>query len=234
MAAGLPVVVSDWDGYRDTVRDGKDGFRIPTWMPGPPLGEFYAARYRTGILNYNRYVGSACQNVAVAVDVLVEKLAALIARPDLRRELGAAARERARSFDWSVIFGRYQELWTELAAIRARETARSRPLPRHVPQCRDPFATFAAYPSHVVQPGTRIRLREAATTWDVLLEHPLFAYAQENLPDVDLVDTLLRCLTPDASITLLELATRSALPLETILFSVSCLAKVGLVQLAQE
>ena len=30
MAAGLPVVVSDWDGYKDTVRDGIDGFRIPT------------------------------------------------------------------------------------------------------------------------------------------------------------------------------------------------------------
>lgn len=33
MAAGLPVVVSDWDGYRDTVRDGEDGFRIPTYAP---------------------------------------------------------------------------------------------------------------------------------------------------------------------------------------------------------
>ncbi|WP_230534085.1 glycosyltransferase family 4 protein [Microvirga roseola] len=30
MASGLPVVVSDWDGYRDTVRDGVDGFSIPT------------------------------------------------------------------------------------------------------------------------------------------------------------------------------------------------------------
>src|SRR5215472_9284247 len=30
MAAGLPAVVSDWDGYRDTVRDGIDGFRVPT------------------------------------------------------------------------------------------------------------------------------------------------------------------------------------------------------------
>lgn len=33
MAAGLPVVVSDWDGYKDTVRDGIDGYRIPTLMP---------------------------------------------------------------------------------------------------------------------------------------------------------------------------------------------------------
>ncbi|HQN50946.1 MAG TPA: glycosyltransferase family 4 protein, partial [Phenylobacterium sp.] len=30
MAAGLPVVVSDWDGYRYTVRDGMEGFLIPT------------------------------------------------------------------------------------------------------------------------------------------------------------------------------------------------------------
>ena len=30
MASGLPVVVSDWDGYRDTVRDQIDGFTIPT------------------------------------------------------------------------------------------------------------------------------------------------------------------------------------------------------------
>ena len=27
MAAALPAVISDWDGYKDTVRDGKDGFR---------------------------------------------------------------------------------------------------------------------------------------------------------------------------------------------------------------
>ena len=37
MAAGLPVVVSDWNGYKDTIRDGVDGFRIPTWPPA--LGE---------------------------------------------------------------------------------------------------------------------------------------------------------------------------------------------------
>jgi glycosyltransferase involved in cell wall biosynthesis len=35
MASGLPVVVSDWDGYKDTVVDGVTGFRIPTWMPPP-------------------------------------------------------------------------------------------------------------------------------------------------------------------------------------------------------
>ena len=30
MAAGLPVVVSDWDGYRDLVQNGCHGFRVPS------------------------------------------------------------------------------------------------------------------------------------------------------------------------------------------------------------
>ena len=34
MAAGVPVVVSDWDGYRYTVSDGVEGFRISTLSPG--------------------------------------------------------------------------------------------------------------------------------------------------------------------------------------------------------
>ena len=29
MAAGLPVVVTDWNGYRDTVGNNLDGFTIP-------------------------------------------------------------------------------------------------------------------------------------------------------------------------------------------------------------
>src|SRR5262249_14982508 len=37
MAAGLPVVASDWDGYRFTIADGTTGFLVPTM--GPPPGE---------------------------------------------------------------------------------------------------------------------------------------------------------------------------------------------------
>lgn len=38
MAAGLPVVVSDWDGYRSSIEDGVTGFRVPSLMPGPGQG----------------------------------------------------------------------------------------------------------------------------------------------------------------------------------------------------
>src|SRR5207244_1790203 len=30
MACGVPQVVSDWDGYRDTVLDGVTGYLVPT------------------------------------------------------------------------------------------------------------------------------------------------------------------------------------------------------------
>ncbi|MFL5236416.1 MAG: glycosyltransferase family 4 protein [Rhizomicrobium sp.] len=35
MAAGLPVVATDWDGFRDTVRHGVDGMLVPTLMAPP-------------------------------------------------------------------------------------------------------------------------------------------------------------------------------------------------------
>jgi alpha-maltose-1-phosphate synthase len=232
MAAGLPVVVSDWDGYKDTVRDGEDGFRIPTWMPGPPLGEFYAARYRAGMINYDRYVGQVCQNVAVDRGVLVEKLTILLQNPDLRRDMGRAGQARARAvFDWSIIFQQYQALWQELADIRARATDKLRLTPRPVPQGLDPFQTFSTYPTHHIRAATKARLREDPSCWDALLEHPLFAYARESLPNAELARNLLATLTRDEAATMTQIAERSGLSVESVMFSLSCLAKAGIVQL---
>ena len=53
MAAGLPVVVADWDGYKDTVRDGIDGFRIATLMPGAGLAGDLALRHALEIDTYD-------------------------------------------------------------------------------------------------------------------------------------------------------------------------------------
>ena len=35
MASGLPAIVSDWNGYRGGVREGQEGFLIPTMTPPP-------------------------------------------------------------------------------------------------------------------------------------------------------------------------------------------------------
>ena len=68
MAAGLPVIVSDWDGYRDTVRHGTDGFRIPTLSMPPGSGSGLADGYDLGIYNYDYYCGYNSQLVAVDIN----------------------------------------------------------------------------------------------------------------------------------------------------------------------
>lgn len=60
MAASLPVVVSDWDGYKDTVRDNVDGFRIPTLMPQAGLAGDLALRHALEVDTYDMYCGYTC------------------------------------------------------------------------------------------------------------------------------------------------------------------------------
>jgi glycosyltransferase involved in cell wall biosynthesis len=150
MAAGLPVVVSDWDGYRDTVRDGIDGFRVPTAMPSAPAGKDLAFRYAAGIDSYDVYCGHTCELISVDTSAAADCLIRLIDDPALRRQMGAAGRQRAReSFDWGHILKRYRELWTELAERRRASVDFFGPAPlTERPERMDPFALFAGYATH--------------------------------------------------------------------------------------
>jgi len=163
MAAGLPVVVSDWDGYRYTVRDGQEGFLIPTLgAPASGQGRGLAARHAMGVDTYQNYVGQVAQHTAVHVGRAAQALATLIADPALRRTMGAAGRERIRTtFDWPVVVGEIRALLDELAAIRA---AAPNAAPRHVlhPAKGDPFADFAGFASQVLSPATPLAVRPGA------------------------------------------------------------------------
>ena len=158
MAAGLPVIVSDWDGYKDTVRDGVDGFRIPTLMPQAGSGIDLAQRYANGTDTYDFHCGFASQFVALDANAMDDALNRLIAEPALRRKMGESGRKHARvEYDWSVIYRRYQLLWDELAERRCADPDLYPPISMTVrPDRPDPFAAFAAYattqlgPDHLV------------------------------------------------------------------------------------
>ena len=161
MAAGLPVVVSDWDGYKDTVRDGVDGFRVPTVMPAPGLGTDIAYRHALEIDNYDIYCGNACSLVAVDVPATADSFIRLFSSETLRRQMGEAGRSRAvESFDWARIIPRYEALWAELGEIRQRNPAPTVPDPLAWPARMDPFAAFAAYPTVVITGETRLALTD--------------------------------------------------------------------------
>ena len=166
MAAGLPVVVSDWDGFRDTVRDGRDGFLVPTHMPGSGVGQPLADLHADGIIDYDIYIGAASQLTVVDVDAATRAYATLLRDGDLRRRFGEAGRRRAEEqFDWPHIIRRYRELWAELDEARATATEVA-PRGEGVsadPRRQDPFHLFARYPSAPLNGGSQVELHPGAT-----------------------------------------------------------------------
>ncbi|MEM0989860.1 MAG: glycosyltransferase family 4 protein [Pseudomonadota bacterium] len=150
MAAGLPVVVSDWDGFRDTVEHGVTGIRVPTRMSRPGTGIDIAERFEDGRDVYHQYLVAVHQRTAIDVRGLAGAYAALIKDPDLRAKMGQAGVQRARThYDWSAIVPQYQALWGELNAIRAAEppsSERVQGAPSN-PAAMDPFTLYASYPA---------------------------------------------------------------------------------------
>lgn len=168
MAAGLPVVVSDWDGYRYTVQDGEQGFLIPT-LGGPPGGASVGAaeRHILGLDAYQLYVGALAQHTAVHVGRAAEAIAALIASPDLRRRMGEAGRKRVREvFDWPVVARQYAGLADELTAIREASPPDATQ-GRFNPVKGDPNRDFAGFPNQVQDLETLLHVRSGVTSADV-------------------------------------------------------------------
>lgn len=165
MASGLPVVVSDWDGYRATVRDGVEGFLIPT-LGGPPgggLGARLLEGHTLGGVSYQAYVGAVAQHTAVHIGRAAEALSALMRSPDLRRRMGAAGRARVReAYDWPVVARQVHALTDDLAAARGGAADPSARVAAD-PVKGDPFRTFASFASQALTLDTRLVAAPGAT-----------------------------------------------------------------------
>jgi glycosyltransferase involved in cell wall biosynthesis len=163
MAAGRPVVVSDWDGYRFTVRDGEEGFLIPTLFgPAGGIGGSMSLRHVMSGQSYQAYVGAFAQHTAVHVGRAAEAIARLVRDPELRRRMGEAGRARVRQvFDWKVVARGYNALVDELAQ---RRQAAADPGTRHrtSPIKGDPFRDFAGFATAALAPETPLRVAPGA------------------------------------------------------------------------
>jgi glycosyltransferase involved in cell wall biosynthesis len=169
MAAGLPAVVSDWDGYRDTVRHNIDGIRVPTLQAPASFGEGLVDRYAADIDSYDLYLARSTYNVVVDVDATVAAFVRLINDPDLRRRMGEAGRARAISeYDWQHVLGRYEDLAGQLGELR-NQSAPLDPKQRRVwPSRMSPFELFANYPTRMPQLTDRVIV--CADDVDMLIE----------------------------------------------------------------
>jgi glycosyltransferase involved in cell wall biosynthesis len=239
MAAGLPVIVSDWNGYKDTVRDGVDGFRIPTLMPPPNLGENFAKAHEIEMVNYDIYCGLICQTISMSMVALVEKLTLLVENPDLRQKMGDAGKTHARSqFDWKGVYAQYQTLYTELQTLRhAAQQDESwqtklNTAPRTAANRLDPFYSFGHYPTALIQPQTIVALQvnNASENYAALIKNPLFNYATHVLPSIEIVEKIMANLNAQP-LTLNDLSQQTGIDLGETVLAVAVLAKMDLVRL---
>lgn len=170
MAAGLPVVVSDWDGYRETVRDGVDGFLIPTAQPADEgCLDGVSAAYEDGLLNYDLYIAHAHCVVSVDISACTRALVRLIEDSSLRKRMGDAGRKRVlESLDWAVVMRAYQDIWSEQNALRGHAASNSPVAPRRQPGFLNPLRLFDHYPSRLLTSAMTVRVADGVTDQDVL------------------------------------------------------------------
>ena len=151
MAAGLPCVVSDWDGYRDTViqpgeTETATGFRIRTVMV-EGLGQPEAEALLCEAMPYDQAVGQIAQGIAVDTRELAQKLEHLLNNDELRRAFGLAGMERVqRLYSWRVVIDQWKALVSELNARRESEHNNriQAQLPPWLPNTSTGFGSFAS------------------------------------------------------------------------------------------
>lgn len=193
MAAGMPVLVSDWDGYKDTVRDGVDGYRVPVTLPAMGAGDDLALRYALDRDNYDYFIGRVSMATVVDLAALTDRVIALADSSDLREKLGAAGRARAReTYDWPIILGRYVEMIAGLGELR--RAAGSMP-PMSWPSRPDPFDLFARYPTNLLDETFTVEVHlERAEAIETFLELGVarFVVDPDTLPRDTIVGLLQR------------------------------------------
>ena len=163
MACGVPVVASDWNGYKDTVVHGETGFLVPTYMSSDlsMADDFSEWSLPQGEL---LDVYAAAQATVVDVGKLREALAALIADPNLRRRMGEAGRKRVvEKYAWPVVVKQYDDLFEEL---------RMGALPRYL----DAVARVARHPY------TRTQLAESHSHYPTRMLDDAVVVARSKLP----------------------------------------------------
>lgn len=156
MAAGLPCLVSDWDGYRDTVvqadeADEPTGIRIPTRMV-QGLGNSESISCVNGVLGDRPAIGLLSQGIAVDQDCLEQGLNQLLNDASLREALGQAGQRRVnRLYDWKVVIEQWRELIQNLNERREKALQAGQTLKPQLPPCRPNISTaFGCYATEVL------------------------------------------------------------------------------------
>ncbi len=180
MAAGLPRIISDWDGYRDCVTDGEDGFAIRTMQPPAGNGFDLTSQIVSGREIYGGFLAKAALTVSVDAVQAGDRIAQLIEYPSLRASMIEKARARVRQqYDWRGIIPAYEDFWSEMEKRRHALKFRKEKYASALPQLPDPYTMYKAFPSGAFSEADRISLIASVDDIKMLWQHRINIYAND-------------------------------------------------------
>ncbi len=228
MAAGLPVIVSDWDGYRDTVRNGIDGYRISTATMEPGNGYDYYEKYYLGLDTYDHYIGRTSQTVSINISECIEKIKLLASDKDLRFKLGKNAKKRAQDFEWSKIIDSYKQLKSELDIKRDFSIKNNEKFLKPI-RIQDPYTFFNDYASFRINKNTVISRCEGINNIDLddFIEFESISFLESITPNLLILKSLLNYINKSKEVLLLDLIEEIKLEEFIVYQSVLWLSKYG-------
>lgn len=110
MGAGLPVVVSDINGYKELIDQGEQGYKISTMW----TDQFDMAIY-ADFMNFETMQLMLAQCMVIDTEEVFTKCSKLITDIVLRNTMGNKGVEKVKSnYLWSVIIPQYEKLWDQL------------------------------------------------------------------------------------------------------------------------
>ncbi len=148
-ACALPTVASRFDGYKDLVRDGVDGYLIDSYgCTADPLTEMF------DMMDPDIAELIEAQKIAIDPVQLSERLLELIHDDARRTGMGENGRKKvAGEFVFSKIVARYEQRWDELFH---EATKTGLPEFEQLSFNADQSRIFGHYASHTIRPTDRI------------------------------------------------------------------------------
>jgi hypothetical protein len=141
--AGLPVIASDFDGYRDIIVHGETGLLVPTLQPDT-FGAFDALSRLLAPDHTHLYFS---QQTVVDLAVLAAHISRLAKNSVLREKMGMAARERAiKKYSYAACLEACLTHWEHLRQLCPECFSEEQKNVRH-PAEPDFAGVFAAWPS---------------------------------------------------------------------------------------
>lgn len=194
MAAQRPVVASDWDGYRDLIRNGVDGFLIPSrWVNCAndisfPLG--WMQKIDPNL--FPHISGCLAQLVQLDLTAAEDAIITLFINPSLANAMGKQGYRRALSdFSSDVVMNSYRQLFDELSDIRKHYRRHQNPC--SAPLRFDPVSCFSGFASHEREIVLNSPMDENLHSALMGFRKPFIQFMQGLTRHVD-TDTLLECL----------------------------------------